>query len=388
MISGVDILLFGSLDWGFVWQAPQEIAARLGRGGNRVLYVENTGVRSPHLADARRVGRRLGSWAQKLTGGGVRELSANVYVHSPLVLPPFGSRVQGALNRNVFVPRLKRVARSLGMRPRLFWTFLPTDTALSVMDVFARDLEHIVYYCGGDFAEVAEDGTRIAASEREVARRSDVVFTNCRALAERFSPGHPHVHVAAPGVDLDAFPLEIASRANPPARPVIGYVGTLHKHLDLPLVVSMARARPDWSWVFVGPVVRDIEELKALPNVRIVGAVPHRALREHVREFDVAVVPYARSTYTDTVVPTKINEYLAMGKPVVSTDLPALDDARSIREVITISPASPEPFLAAIERAFASSHDLEAMRRRREVAAESDWSRRLDEMLARIPGLS
>jgi glycosyltransferase involved in cell wall biosynthesis len=382
LISGVDILVFGSLDWDFVWQAPQEIAARLGRGGNRVLYVENTGVRSPQVADARRVGRRIGAWARKLGRGGVREVAANVFVHSPMVLPPFGSPLQTALNRALFVPRLEGVARSLGMRPRLFWTFLPTDTALSVMSTFAGEVERSVYYCGGDFAEVAEDAARIMATERDLVRRSDVVFTNCRALADRFAPLHPRVHVATPGVDLDAFPLDDAPKSS--TRRVVGYVGALHKHIDLPLVVAMARSRPDWDWVFVGPVMRDVAPLSALPNVRIVGAVPHPALVDRIREFDVGIVPYGRSKYTETVMPTKINEYLATGKPVVSTDLPALRDARSIREAIEISPASPEPFLAAIERAAASS-DGGAMRRRRAVAAESDWSKRLDEMLAAIP---
>src|SRR5947209_17220507 len=80
MLSGRDIILISSIDWDFNWQGHQEIASRLARAGNRVLYVENMGVRSPGLHDVGRVARRFSHWAGSAFDGGVRQVSPNLYV--------------------------------------------------------------------------------------------------------------------------------------------------------------------------------------------------------------------------------------------------------------------------------------------------------------------
>ena len=94
MLSGRDIILISSIDWEFNWQGHQEIATRLADAGNRVLYIENMGVRTPGLHDARRVARRFFHWAGSLPDGGVRQVSPRLYVCSPLILPPFGSSMR------------------------------------------------------------------------------------------------------------------------------------------------------------------------------------------------------------------------------------------------------------------------------------------------------
>src|SRR4051812_40590803 len=99
MITGRDIIFISSIDWNFLWQVHQEIALRFARAGNRVVYIENTGIRGPGLLDTRRVAQRLRRWASALRSSGVREVAENVYVISPLVFPPFGSKWARLLNR-------------------------------------------------------------------------------------------------------------------------------------------------------------------------------------------------------------------------------------------------------------------------------------------------
>src|SRR5256714_13215897 len=129
MLTGHDIILISSIEWEFNWQGHQEIASRLARAGNRVLYVENMGVRSPGLRDARRVAQRFFHWAGSLLDGGVRQVSPVLYVCSPLILPAFGSRILHELNRRLLLPLLLRAVRSLRFDPDIIWTFLTTDTA-------------------------------------------------------------------------------------------------------------------------------------------------------------------------------------------------------------------------------------------------------------------
>ena len=116
MIQGRDIVFIASIEWDFLWQGHQEIASRLAEAGNRVLYIENTGVRSPGLKDAGRVVHRLQAWARSLRSKGVRQVAPNLYVCAPLVLPPFGAHWQRQVNRRLLLPRVRRVVRQLGLR--------------------------------------------------------------------------------------------------------------------------------------------------------------------------------------------------------------------------------------------------------------------------------
>ena len=163
-------------------------------------------------------------------------------------------------------------------------------------------------------------------------------------------------------------------------RPLIGYVGGMHRHVDFGLLIEMARARKDWSWVFVGPLQTAVGRLKELPNVHLLGQQSHNSLFAYIRAFDVCIVPYVNSLYTATVVPTKINEYLAVGKPVVSTNLPAVckfNDEHKILQTVTNQPAD---FLSAIEEALRSPADEATIARRREVAMVGSFATRLEAM--------
>ena len=407
MISGRDIVYVSSIEWNFLWQGHQEIARRLAGAGNRVFYLENTGVRSPGVRDARRVAFRLRRWAGALRSGGVRQVAPNVYVCSPLVLPPFGSALRRGLNRHVLLRLVRRTARRLGIRDPLVWTYLPTDTALDLV----RTLKHrgLVYYCAADFTQLSPQPEKLRAAERELLRLCDVVFAVCTELAATCEQDNSNVHVFPTGINLDAFPLDTTTGgandapvmsthkgddgdatarlstsaetelANLP-RPIIGYVGGMHRHVDYELLKACARARPDWSWVCVGAPQADTQGLADLPNVHLPGQKPHESLVNYIRRFDVCIVPYVNSVYTRTVVPTKINEYLAAGKPVVSTDLPTVCEFNEQHRVLITSPGESESFVRAVERALRTANDAAAVRHRRRVAERGDWGRRLEEM--------
>jgi glycosyltransferase involved in cell wall biosynthesis len=407
MISGRDIVYVSTIEWNFLWQGHQEIARRLAEAGNRVFYLENTGVRSPGVRDARRVAFRLRRWAGALRSGGVREVVPNVYVCSPLVLPPFGSALRRGLNRHVLLRLVRRTARGLGIRDPLVWTYLPTDTTLDLVSTLKH--RELVYYCVADFTQLTPRPEALRAAERELLKRCDVVFAFCSELAATCAEDNPNVHVFPAGVNLDAFPLaattveaggatDATSRggeasnatAQPSptaetelahlARPIIGYVGGMHRHVDFELLKEAARARPEWSWVCVGALQADTQGLSDLPNVHLLGQKPHEELVNYIRRFDVCIVPYVNSVYTRTVVPTKINEYLATGKPVVSTDIPTVREFNEQHRVLITSPADSESFVRAVEQALRAPKDAASVRRRRRVAEQGDWGKRLEEM--------
>lgn len=385
MISGRDFILISSIEWDFLWQSHQEIALRLARAGNRVLYIENTGVRAPKLSDARRVVARLGRWARSAASHGVRQVAKSLYVCSPLVMPPLGQRWQRVSNRRFLLPFIGRAARRLQMRDPILWTFLPTDTASDIIQLLRTPRSVVIYHCLADFTLLASEPDRLKENEEQLLQLCDLVLTPSEMLAERCSERARNVHLFPHAVNLDVFPQEreaardaqheLVLRDLP--RPVIGYVGGLHKHVDVTLLEAIARARPLWSWVCVGPSHTRTKKLSRLPNVYLLGQRPHQELPAYIGSFDVCIVPYANSPVTETVVPTKLKEYLAMGKPVVSTPLPAMRQFSHQHEVVIIADDRPENFVSAIEQALFLGADATTKVRCREVAAANGWQERL-----------
>ena len=406
MIKGRHIIFISSIDWDDQWQAPQELALRLSRAGNRILYIENTGIRAPGLRDTRRVIRRLKHWAGALLRRqSVRPVLPELWVHAPLVLPPFSSVLRGSFNRHLFLPLIRVAARRLGMRDPLIWAFLPTDTTLGLLDLLSSPRGRVVYYCAADFTQLTTSVQQLARNEAELVKRSNVVFTICDELAVHCRRWNDNVHVLPYGVNLKAFPLQNSDQVEA-SRPeherlswttqshanghnghkVIGYVGGLHRHVSVYMLIEMARARADWSWVFVGSPQVPLKELAELPNVYLLGQRPHHELAHYIRTFDVCIVPYRRSAYTQTVVPSKINEYLAMGKPVVSTNLPPVCDFNDRHQVLITTEDRSESFLRAIEQALSYGEDAVLIARRRAVARQGNWESRLEAMSELILG--
>jgi glycosyltransferase involved in cell wall biosynthesis len=399
MLKGRDIVLISSIDWNFLWQVPQEIALRLARGGNRVLFVENTGVRMPLPGDMGRVRTRLRRWMEGRRTQGIPEVAPGVYLCSPIVLPPFGPAWRREINRRLFLPRIVRAAERLRMRDPLIWTFLPTDSAYEIIRRLRTERGLVIYYCAADFSLLTPYPDSLKRSERTILEQCDLVFTTCDELTRHCGAAGRNVHTCPHGVDLSAFaPVTEAAGddAISPAltkyrrllaslpRPIVGYVGGLHHFVDFDLLGRLARSRPEWSWVFVGPVQASTEAISSLPNVHMLGQQPHGELARYIETFEVGIVPYVKSPHTRTVVPVKINEYLAAGRPVVSTDLAAVLDFNRKHGVLYTAENQPAPFLQAVERALSTSRDPVMSDRRRAVAAQYDWPVRIELMSSLI----
>ena len=379
MLPQRDIVIISSLEWDLLWQGPHEIALRFSEAGSRVLYIENTGVRSVHLRDTSRVLSRLKRWIASLNRGGYRQIKENLWVISPIVLPPFGGRAQTALNTRLFVPALMRSMKRLELHDPDVWTFLPTDSANIIMEQLEANEGKVVYYCVADFDELTSDPEGLQREEKRLLKRADVVFAPNALLKDRCQKHNPNTHIFPFGVNVDSLRASPSPGDRFPSGPVIGYVGGIHRHLAVELLLDACRLRSDWQWVMIGPLQTEISELRALPNVHFMGPRPHAELGGWIKRFDVCIVPYARTPFTETVVPTKINEYLALGKPVVATDLPYVVEFQRQNGVLSVIPPRLNEFLQAIETALKDTSSTEAEARMR-VAELADWTLRFDQM--------
>ena len=380
-----DILCISSIDWDFIWQGHQEIMSRLAAEGHRVLFIENTGVRQVRVSDIGRIRARLKNWRRGTKG--FREERPNLFVHSPLVLPLPYSRLAGWINRQVMMRSLTRWMRATGFSRPIVWTFLPTPLA---REVIARiDPVVTIYHCVDEFASSSADARRIVTSEEQLFRDAELVFVTSEKLRERAAKFSEHVHLFPSGVSLEAFGAARDSGVAVPddlarlPRPVAGYVGGIHQWVDQDLIVAAATRLPDTSFALIGPAQVDVSRLQACPNVHLLGQRPHAEVPAYIQGFDVGLVPYRIADYTANVYPAKMNEYLAMGKPVVATDLPEVHRFnREHDNVVTVGRTADE-FAAAVAGAVTPAGD-EARRRRIAAAERNGWARRLRDMSALI----
>jgi uncharacterized SAM-binding protein YcdF (DUF218 family)/glycosyltransferase involved in cell wall biosynthesis len=375
VLHGRDIICISSVDWDFVWQGHQEIMTALATHGNRVLFIENTGVRTPTLRDLPRLWQRLCNWWRGIKG--FRQERENLFVYSPLILPFPYSRLARWINRGLLLRALRQWMQATRFSRPVIWTFLPTRLVVDLIDRIDHDV--VVYYCIADFEQLSCRFRKIAKSERMLLDRSDLVFVQGEVLGQQCAP-HPNIHIFPFGVDMATFRRELnpAPELRSLKTPIIGYVGGVHRHLDLNLIERIALG-VEGTVVLVGPIQTNVGRLKALDNVVFVGQQPHTRVADFVRGFDVGIIPYALTQYTRTVYPTKLNEYLAMGVPVVATDLPELRRFHTQHGEVVTLPRDAEGFVAAICEAIGKNSPGE-IERRIEIARQNSWEVRIARM--------
>jgi len=381
MSSGQNIVCVSSIDWDFIWQGHQEIMSRFAAQGDRVLFVENTGVRRPRIRDLSRVRRRIRNWLRGTNG--FREERHNLFVYSPMVLPFPYSRTARWINRTVLLRSLRRWMRAVDFYRPIVWTFLPTPLARDLI----RELDPrlTVYYCIDDLASSSHAAKKITRTEEQVFRESDLVFVTSEKLRARAARFSEHVHFFPFGVSYEAFeqvrmaPDGVPSDINELPRPVIGYVGGLHQWLDQRLVCAVADAMPEASVALIGPVQTDVSSLRQRRNVHVMGTRQHEDVPRYIKGFDVGIVPYRLTDYTSHVYPTKLNEYLAMGIPVVATDLYEIRKFNEDHHGIVRAANDEGAFVSHVRCAMQETGE-QALQQRVDVAQQNSWSARIAQM--------
>ncbi len=381
-----DILCVSSIDWDFIWQGHQEIMSRMAAQGHRVLFVENTGVRAPKVRDLPRVRQRIRNWWRGTKG--FREERPNLFVYSPLLLPLPYFWIARLINRWLLARALRRWMEAVGFARPILWTFLPTPLALDV--IRAVDPQVTIYYCIDDLPSSSPGARKIVASEVQLFKQADLVFVTSEKLRERAAAYSDRVHLFPFGVNLERFDAVRRGHDDPPPdiaplkRPVVGYVGGLHQWVDQPLLASVASQLPEMSFALVGPAQTDVLALERCANVTLFGQRAHPDVPKYVKQFDVGIVPYLLTDYTANVYPTKLNEYLIMGIPVVATDLPEIRRFnRDHGDVVEVA-ATADAFAAAIRKALNGASSPAVVQRRIDVAQSNSWERRIAAMTTLI----
>ncbi|MCL4395907.1 MAG: glycosyltransferase [Chloroflexi bacterium] len=370
------IIYFSSTDWDAMWQRPQRLASKLVQYGP-VLYVNSLGLRTPLLRDLRRILHRV---AAALSQTPTPLPSPGLTVLSPLIYLPFprsawAARINGRLLDRSLAGWIKR----LEGRPLILWIGIPSPAVMEAVKHVNARLR--LYDCIDNFAAFHKNRPDIVETERRLVASAQIVFATSAELFERMKEINPHTFLIANAVDLTLFHAETTGPAAAPRdiaecqRPILGYVGEIAEWFDCELVRDLAVQNPDWSIALIGDIHSDVAALLAQPNVHYLGPKNYELIPSYVGHFDACLVPFKVNALTNAVNPIKIYEYLAMGKPVVSTPL---REVQRFSEVIEI--ADPADFSNAVKRALAKSDDS-SVQQRLQVARNNTWDIRTAEIV-------
>ena len=362
------ILVHSHLRWDFVWQRPQQILSRLAKD-HPVLFLEEP------------------QWKDAPLSLEVSEPYPNVTRVVPVLRRGEHATVDGQLE--AIIAPLHRTLREHAALAGRFdmpvqWFYSPMS-APSLLDQFGAG--PVVYDCMDELANFRYAPSDIAEREKLLLDRADVVFTGGYSLYESKSRHHSNVHFYGCGVDFAHYArarepeTEIPPEVATLPRPVAGYFGVIDERIDYDLLQHLAHRMLEVSIVMVGPVVK-VEE-GALPkarNIHWLGQRSYSALPALVKAFDVCLMPFALNEATQYINPTKTLEYMAAGKPVVSTAVP--DVVRNFTPVVAIA-RSHADFEAAVRSALENSPEA-SIAAGIERARKASWESIVGEMRAHM----
>ena len=221
----------------------------------------------------------------------------------------------------------------------------------------------------------------MAAATDRLLQRVDLVVAVSRALCDRARAAGRHVEWLPNATDLDAISGDQRAGSDPLAgipRPRLGYVGQIANRLDYPLLDALAGAEPGWSLVLIGPVWPSdraaVDALARRPNVHLLGPCEHRELPRILAQLDVCLLPHTVDALTETMDPIKLYDYLASGRPIVST--PVAGTAR-FADAIALAATAPA-FIESVRRVLAAPD--EGAEQRRALGAANSWDGRAEEL--------
>jgi glycosyltransferase involved in cell wall biosynthesis len=353
------IIVHSHLRWDFVWQRPQQLLSRFAQRSH-VLFVEEPiyldDVGEAHL--------------------GLSEPTERVH----RVVPLLPAKLRGEYDASIAVIResLRQQLAPGGAlggifaRPiQWFYTPMPAPAMIGAFDEHA-----IVYDCMDELSKFRFAPAALVDRERYLMAQADVVFAGGYKLSQSKARFHSNVHFFGCGVDVAHFatarsagldvPREIATLE----RPVVGYYGVIDERIDYDLLRMLSSSLPDVEFVMVGPVVKvDPAELPRAENIHWLGQRQYAELPAHVKGFDVCLMPFALNEATEYINPTKTLEYMAAGKPIVSTAVS--DVVHNFTPVVAVA-RSPEEFVTAV-RSSIEHPNAEMIARGLEQARANSW---------------
>lgn len=370
-----DLIVFAD-DWGRYPSTIQYLGRVLAER-HRIIWVGSLGLRKPefHARDAARVVEKVsGLFRRRSMHGG----NAPVFEVHPFILPYHDL----SWLRRVNLSKVANVVRREAARRSFVDPILVTASPLigEIVDSLGTTSCH--YICLDDFSEFAGAFECLRHTERMLVERSATVFAVSDVLRASRTPPSGRNYFLPQGVDTDHFTRRDGTpppmlRSLP--RPWIGFFGILAPWIDQDLLIRVARSHPKASLILLGRSSTTTDRLRAEPNIHLLGEVPYEQLPQWSQWFDVGLIPFVVNDLTIAANPLKLLEYLSLGLPVVSTDLP---EVRKFIPHLRVA-EGPETFVRAVADAL-EHRSADGANSRRAKAVGFSWRTIADDIMGKI----
>lgn len=279
------------------------------------------------------------------------------------------------------LPSLVKKLQAVLSAPVVLWTYL-SELALPLAQFLRPSL--LCYHCLDDFSSLIPADRPL---ESLIERHADLLFAVSPALQERYSREGRRSLLLPNGVDIEHFSAALRDKITVPSdlsslpSPRIGFVGTIDPlWVDLQLLDQLARLRPEWSVVLIGPLSKQMSRRDLPPHLIYLGPRPYSTLPGYLKGLEVCLVPFIDNSISRSASPLKLYEYLAAGREVVTTPVP---DPGPLAPYVRIAEGGPD-FVQAIEAALPWAGDAKACWQRVEAVREHSWDRRAELALQEI----
>jgi len=315
----------------------------------------------------------------------MREVEAGVRVVVPYL--PDGLRSEIAINA-VMREMLRQMFIDHEINEYVFWYYTPM--ALSFTDHFEPVAS--VYDCMDELSAFKGAHSKLPMLEKQLFRKVDLVFTGGQSLYEAKRNQHPSVHAFPSSIDRAHFGKARTKVSDPEDQaniphPRLGFFGVIDERFDIELLDRVAASRPDWHFVMIGPVVKiDPESLPKHANIHYLGGKKYDELPQYLAGWDIALLLFARNESTRFISPTKTPEYLAAGKPVISTSIRDVVRPYGEMKLVEITD-TPEELINAAEKILASSVQSEWLGRVDAFLKDISWDKTWAQMSNLITGV-
>jgi glycosyltransferase involved in cell wall biosynthesis len=355
---GHPLIVQSHLRWDFVWQRPQQLLSRLA-SAEPVLFIEE-----PVFVDDASADRLELTMPHR-----------NVVRAVPLLRAEFRGDYDAAIEkvRALAVHETSSRGRLDGLfsnAVQWFYTPMPAPAMLGAFNEIG-----VVYDCMDELSQFRNAPPDLLRRERLLMSNADVVFTGGYKLFTAKSEHHSNVHFFGCGVDVRHFASARSDELSVPAdadlpHPTAGYFGVIDERLDYELIRTLAESHPEISVIMVGPTAKvNPDELPAAPNIHWLGQRDYDELPRYVKAFDVCLMPFALNEATEYINPTKTLEYMAAGKPIVSTAV--ADVVRNFSPIVSVA-NNHRDFIDQVIRDIAAP-DLQRIEDGIAMASSSSW---------------
>ena len=357
----MDIVCFSHLRWNFVYQRPQHLLSRFAKVG-RVFMIEEP------VADSR-------TW-----------MEFNTPEPSVVVLTPHIDQHAVHDTQLLLDGLLREAGEEHSIDNFIAWFYTPMALPL-LKNFYQPDL--VIYDCMDELSAFKNAPPMLRSHEQELMTLADIVFTGGHNLYRAKKALHHNIHPFPSSIDKKHFGQARFVTEIPPDQQIVkgiklGFFGVIDERFDISLIAEVADKRPDWNIILIGPVVKvDPATLPQNKNIYYLGSKSYQELPSYLAGWDVALIPFAMNESTEFISPTKTPEYLAGGKPVVSTPIKDVVEPYGTNGLVYIAGTADE-FIEGIEWALALKDSAAWLKAVDHQLADNSWDNTWEKMMFQI----